>query len=102
MAKGFSVDTNYIKKNGFSNPDTERVYKSWRPTQREAVVEGTKDCGACLWALDLVDAPGEYEWLLCLKPNSPYRWETVHWAFTCPEQRRNPWIANTILPAADD
>ena len=96
------MDTNFIKKDGFSNPDTERVFKSWRTDQGEAVVEATKDCGACLRSLCLVDAPAEYEWLLCLKPNSPYQLETVHWAFTCPEQRPNPWAGNIILPAEDE
>ena len=96
------MDTNYIKKDGFSNPDTERVFKSRPRDQGEAVVEATKDCGACLWAYYLMDAPAEDEWVLCLKPNSPYQLETVHWDFTCPEQKPNPWAGATILPKANE
>jgi hypothetical protein len=66
------MDTNYIKKDGFSNPDTERLFESWSDARVAATVKSLKDCGACVFANFLVDSPNEYVVrLLPPRPISP-------------------------------
>ena len=94
------MDSNIIKKDGFSNPATQRLFESWSEDQVWAGIDANQECGTCLCALFLVDAPGDFVWVLCLNEKSPHFCETVNWAFRCPQQERNPSVENQIRPTA--
>jgi hypothetical protein len=51
------MDTNYIKKDGFSNPDTEGFFKKhWNEDLMEATCRARKHCGVCFCAFIFVDS----------------------------------------------
>jgi hypothetical protein len=82
------VNTNRIKRDGFSNPDTERFYQEpWTEEGPDQEGEEGKICGLCSQGTFLL--PSEYPWVLCLNPDSPYCYETVDPIFYCP--RHKPW-----------
>jgi hypothetical protein len=47
------MNTNQVKKDGFSNPDTERLYEEWCKKELFAEVEEEGCCGMCAWGLFL-------------------------------------------------
>jgi hypothetical protein len=66
------MDTNYIKKDGFSNPDTERFFKKhWNGDLMEATCRARKHCGVCFCAFIFVDSVEDNLWLLCTHEDSP-------------------------------
>jgi hypothetical protein len=84
------MNTNCIRKDGFSNPATERLYKSWSRHQVFASLEALQDCGSCLSGLTIFDSAEDDCWLLCGDQASPCFLETVHWTFRCPHQTHDP------------
>jgi hypothetical protein len=81
------MDTNYIKKDGFSNPDTERFFKKhWNEDLMAATCRARKHCGVCFCGFIFVDSVEDNLWLLCTHDESPYYLETLHFAFSCPYQ----------------
>src|SRR4051794_8736669 len=92
------MDTNYIRKDGFSNPETERLYKTWDRERGMASLESRQNCGACLDRYSLIDSPGQYCWFLCLGENSPHFLETLHWSFGCPQHQLDDSIRYFVLP----
>jgi hypothetical protein len=82
------VNTNRIKWDAFSNPDTEHFYKEiWTEERAEKAADEDKICGLCSHGTFLL--PSEYPWVLCLNPDSPYCYETLDPFFSCP--RHKPW-----------
>ncbi len=97
------MDTNYVRKDGFSNPDTERFFKQhWTPEQMFAVCDALKHCGVCDYAFEIVDTPQEHLWYLCWNEDAPYHLETVHFAFTCPHHRHEAGTLDPISPPWDE
>ena len=83
------MNSNYVRNDGFSNPETERFFKQhWGPEQMWAVCNALKHCGVCGFGFEIVDSPQERLWHLCWNEDSPYHMETVHCAFTCPHHYR--------------
>ena len=81
------MDRNYIRKDGFSNPDTERFFKeNWNEERMMALCQGNKHCGRCIHAHLLIESPEENLWWFCLNEASEYFLETVHFAFGCIHQ----------------
>jgi hypothetical protein len=71
------MDSNYIKKDGFSNPDTERFFnKHWKEDLMEATCRARKHCGVCFCGFIFVDSAEDNLWLLCTHDESPYYLET--------------------------
>jgi hypothetical protein len=82
------VNTNRIKRDGFSNPETERFFQEpWTEEGPDQEWEEGKICGLCSQRTLLL--PAEYPWVLCLNPDSPYCYETLEPTFSCP--RHKPW-----------
>ena len=95
------MNANHIVKDSFSNPDTERLFTGWAVGRAEAMIASNQNCGACRCAWFLVDAPGEYEWLVCLQEDSSYYLETLSWAFGCAKQIPDPTVQQFMLPSFD-
>jgi hypothetical protein len=71
------MDSNYIKKDGFSNPDTEGFFKKhWNEDLMEATCRARKHCGVCFCAFIFVDSVEDNLWMLCIHEESPYYLET--------------------------
>ena len=82
------MDTNQIKKDGFSNPDTEQLFdQQWDHERMLSEYRARKDCGWCRDRVFIVDAPEEYKWVLCLSDRAPHWLETVAACFSCPYQQ---------------
>ena len=78
------MDTNYIKKDGFSNPATEGFFKvNWDEYRKHAFCLQGRHCGLCVHAHLLIESPIENLWYFCLNEDSKYFLETVHFAFGC-------------------
>src|SRR6188508_2346887 len=91
------MDTNQIRKDGFSNPETERESKAWKEQGREmALIEANKNCGSCLFNSFIVDSPEAYHWLLCLNEDSPRHLETLRWTYCCDHHQRD--FSVTYIP----
>jgi len=63
------MDTNCIIKDGFSNQQTERLFRSWAKEDVSAAIGQNRDCGSCMYRFFLVDSEAEYTWVLCLSDN---------------------------------
>lgn len=84
------MDTNFIRKDGFSNPDTERLFREkWDEERMDAVCAINRHCGMCLACEFLVESPEENLWLLCRDEDSPYFLETLHFPFSCEHHDRS-------------
>ena len=91
------MNTNYIKQDGFSNPDTERLF--WKEQRHRCCRDG-KQCGVCAHSHLLIESPIENLWFFCLNEDSEYFLETVHFAFGCDHQEPSairmdlpcPWL----------
>jgi hypothetical protein len=82
------VNTNRIRREGFSNPETERFYQEVSSEERsEQEWEEAKICGLCSHGRCLL--PFEYPWVLCLNPDSRHCYETLDPIFSC--SRHKPW-----------
>ena len=81
------MNRNLIKKDGFSNLDTQRFYESWTEEWQERNAEQEKHCGFCLHCHFLLEDP---MFCLCLNADSPYCYETVEVLFTCPVHEPYP------------
>ena len=91
------MDTNYIRKDGFSNPDTERFFqKHWNEDLMDATCSARKHCGVCFCGVIFVDSVEDNLWLLCIHEDSPYHLETLHFAFSCPYQQ--PCEESDVVP----
>ena len=76
------MDTNYIRKDGFSNPTTERLFRAnWEEGRMHAFCSAGKHCGLCIHAHLLIESPIDGLWFFCLNEDSQYFLETVHFAF---------------------
>ena len=80
------MNANRIKRDGFSNPETEGAYQSWPEEKEEKDAEQKKHCGFCSHCFFL---PADIMWILCLNADSPYCYETVSVFFTC--TGHEPW-----------
>ena len=82
-----SRNQNRIRTDGFSNPDTERLFANPAPAGRP---DEENLCGLCRHAHFL--PPSEGRWILCLNRKGPHWFETVSSCFTCarhePRRRR--------------
>jgi hypothetical protein len=93
------MDTNYIKSDGFSNPDTQRYFvENWPDERFCKESDERKCCGFCLYGhfLEFTD----YFWVICLNPDSPYCYETLDGSFSCPVQ--DPYPADDDDNGDDD
>jgi len=93
------VNANYIVKDGFSDPDTERFFTSWEAERAMKAIVNNQNCGACQRCLFFADGTVQPKWLLCLHHHSPYYLETLSWAFGCPEQIPDPTVQHLVLPS---
>src|SRR6266545_7612958 len=76
------MNTNKIKTDGFSNPETERFFaEQWDDERLLKQGEEEKHCGFCNHCFFL---KSEELWILCLNADSPYCYETLDACFTCP------------------
>ena len=67
------MDTNYIRKDGFSNPATERLFRAnWEEGRMHAFCSAGKHCGLCIHSHLLIDVG----WHFCLNEDSKYFLET--------------------------
>ncbi len=82
------MNQNQIVTRGFSNRDSEKLYrKSWPAEPRLAEQHYTgRQCGGCSFF-----APFNEDWGLCCHPRSRHRLETVFEHFTCPSFQREGW-----------
>jgi hypothetical protein len=88
------MNTNYVRKDGFSNPDTERFFQQhWGEEQMWAVCNALKHCGICDYGFEVVDSPQQGLWFLCWNQDSAYHQETVHFAFTCQHHFRGDGLS---------
>lgn len=75
------MNTNLIKKDGFSNPDTKRLFEEhWNDELSDEQCK--KLCGLCNHGFFL--DPPDLDWVLCLNRDGPHAFETVSSLFTCP------------------
>ena len=79
------MNINRIRIDGFSNPETERYFRSWSPAVVEEHSEQDKQCAYCEHGFFLAR---NLALLLCLNPDSPHCYETLEIWFTCPRQQR--------------
>lgn len=84
---------NRIKLDGFSNPESERLYKEqWPddPALKEQYENGGQ-CGGCSFF-----APLDSDWGLCLYKKSKHFRETVFEHFSCPTFVSGGWGAHSF------
>jgi hypothetical protein len=91
------MDTNSLLSDGFSNPDTQRLFESWTADRLKGIVRTLHDCGACTQRHFIFHSPAEFQWVLCLNENSPHYLETVNWGFTCQCHVRDRSVTNVAL-----
>ena len=66
------MDANYIRKDGFSNPETERFFaQHWDAERMQGQCEALEHCGICVHSYYLIDSPQDRLWMLCLNERSP-------------------------------
>ena len=83
------MNTNRIKRDGFSNPATQRYFvENWSDDRYCEDIEERKCCGFCRNA-HFVECEG-YPWVICLNPDSAYCYETLDGSFSCPGQDPYP------------
>jgi hypothetical protein len=84
------MNSNQIKRNGFSNPKTERHFKkNWTEGKNAVQVSEGNCCGLCQHCC-FVGHPNPVDWILCLNPKSEYCHETLDPNFTCLQQEPMP------------
>jgi hypothetical protein len=79
---------NSITTDGWSNPESARLYQEQWPDEpdcRGRYARGGQ-CGGCSFF-----APLNSDWGLCLNPASRHRLETVFEHFTCPSHVPEGW-----------
>jgi hypothetical protein len=76
------MNTNRIKTDGFSNPETERYFREgWTQERSEKELQEEKVCALCRRAFP---TPGTADpWVICLNPDSRYCYETLDPLFSC-------------------
>ena len=82
------MNTNVVRVSGWSNPDSEAMYKSiWRnDSALRAQYEEGKQCGGCSFF-----APFNADWGLCCNSASAHHLETVFEHFTCASYVHEGW-----------
>ena len=93
------MNINEIVTDGFSNPDTEKLYKEdWpdEPKLREQCHEDCAQCGLCSYF-----APLNADWGLCCNPASRHHLETVFEHFTCPSLEQEGWNEHSFATIKD-
>jgi hypothetical protein len=82
------MNANHIVTEGFSNPESEKLYRSAWPgePQLKRQCEDGGQCGGCAWF-----APFNADWGLCCHPVSRHRLETVFEHFTCGSYAAEGW-----------
>ena len=95
------MNANHIVKDGFSNPETERLFISWDAERAMKTMVTNQNCGACQGCLFRADGTSEPKWLLCLHQHSRYYLETLSWAFGCPDQIPDLTVQHLVLPPSD-
>ena len=93
------MNTNRIKTDGFSNPDSEQLMNQQWPDEPELAVQQNEggQCGACSFF-----APFNLDWGLCCHPNSRHHLETVFEHFTCASLAREGWGAHSWTEDEED
>ena len=82
------MNTNQIITNGFSNPNSKRMYESaWpdEPMLKQRCENGAQ-CGACSYF-----APLNEDWGICCHKKSRHHLETVFEHFTCADYANEGW-----------
>lgn len=82
------MNTNIIKTNGFSSPESEASYKlgfATDPAAKELYDDGSQ-CGGCSFF-----APLNADYGLCCHPGSKHCTETVFEHFTCAKHVAEGW-----------
>jgi len=85
--------TNVILENGFSNPESEKLYhKNWPDEQNiRKQKENGGQCGACSSF-----APLNPDWGVCCSRKSRHFKETVFEHFSCSDYRQEGWGAHSF------
>jgi hypothetical protein len=73
------MNKNRFRNDGFSNPETQRLFEGWPEQECEANIESENLCGFCGHSRFL----GGAEWVVCLNADSRYCYETLCSWFTC-------------------
>ena len=87
------MNLNTIRQDGFSNPDSEQLYKNGWPDEPHLAeqCEDGGQCGACSFY-----APFNDDWGLCCNSKSQHHLETVFEHFTCPALARESWGSHSF------
>jgi hypothetical protein len=80
------MNKNRFKTDGFSTPETQKLYESWSEQLCEQLLVQETLCGYCRDSRFVSDG----EWVVCLSADSPYCYETLCSWFTCPSFARRP------------
>jgi hypothetical protein len=88
------VNKNQIVTDAFSNPESEKLYKTlWadEPEIAENFHFNGRQCGGCSFY-------GKFnsDWGLCCNPKSRHHLETVFEHFTCPNQVNEGWMSHSF------
>ncbi|MHC1769138.1 MAG: hypothetical protein AB9869_33455 [Verrucomicrobiia bacterium] len=81
------MNTNCIKKDGFSNPETKQLFDECWIDDALSDEHCTALCGLCTHGFFL--DPPDLDWVLCLNRDGPHAFETVSSLFTCPAHEPN-------------
>ncbi len=89
---------NVIKENGFSNPESEALYKNdWLgDVILKYLYEEGRQCGGCTFF-----APLNSDWGICCHKKSKHFKETIFEHFTCKLQIEEGWSAHSFTESVD-
>lgn len=93
------MNTNRIMTTGFSNPESDRLYRSgWpdEPSVQKQKEELSEQCGGCSFF-----AVFNADWGLCCHPKSRHHLETVFEHFTCPMYVHEGWGPHSFTENAE-
>ncbi len=88
------MNSNQIKTDGFSNPDSQRLMNEQWPDEPELRVQQSEDClqcGGCSFYGKL-----NFDWGVCCNQKSRHHLETVFEHFTCASIAHEGWNAHSF------